>query len=71
MDLQLLSETEPAVEARTWANTRGLFILSASRIKFILFHAGVTEVKMQGELPSSESGVDSYQPMLCFFDVVI
>jgi hypothetical protein len=28
-------------------------------------------VKMQGELPSSESGVDSYQPMLCFFDVVI
>lgn len=68
-DLQLLSETEPAVEARTWAKTRGLFILSASRIKFMLFHAGVTEVKMQGELPSSGSGADSYHPIV-FFVVV-
>jgi hypothetical protein len=33
-NLQLLSETDPAVEARTWAKTRGLRIFSESRIKF-------------------------------------
>ena len=62
LHLQLLSETDPAVEARTCANTSGLLIFSARRIRFMLFQAGVTEVKMQGAAPSSGSGSDSYQP---------
>lgn len=39
----------------------------------MLFHAGVTEVKMQGELPSSESGADSYHPIVFFvvFNVAV
>lgn len=61
---QLLSDTEPEVLARTWAKIKGLLIFSASRTKLTLFHAGVTEVKIQGVTAfcSWTPGSLSYQP---------
>lgn len=61
---QFVSDTAPDVLARTWANTSGLLIFSASLTKLTLFHAGVTDVKMQGVMGScSVSGVSlSYHP---------
>lgn len=54
--------TVPAVLALTWAKTSGLLIFSASRIRLLLFQAGVTDVKIQGVLAVSESASCSYQP---------
>jgi hypothetical protein len=59
---QLASVTAPDVLARTWANTRGLLIFSASRTKFVLFQAGVTDVKMHGVMRLSLLVSLSYHP---------
>lgn len=54
--------THPAVVALTCPKTKGDLIFSASLVKFALFQAGVIDVKMQGETPSSGSLTLSYHP---------
>lgn len=41
----------PSVVARTWAKIRDEVVLEARRERFMQFHAGVVEVKMQGAGP--------------------
>lgn len=59
---QLASVTAPEVLALTWANTKGLLIFSASRTRFVLFQAGVTDVKMHGVMRLSLLVSLSYHP---------
>ena len=48
---QLESERVPSVVARTCAKIREEVVLEARRERLMQFHAGVVEVKMQGEGP--------------------
>lgn len=41
----------PSVVARTWAKIREEVVLDARRERLMQFHAGVVEVKIQGEGP--------------------
>lgn len=48
---QLLSDSVPSVVARTWAKIKEDVVLEARRSRFMQFHAGIVDVKMQGSGP--------------------
>jgi len=48
---QFESDKVPSVVARTWAKIREEVVLDARRERLMQFHAGVVEVKIQGEGP--------------------